>query len=87
MNTNLVYVFLPNYFNQPVNFPQSWCSYSEMPGYYVDTFKFNSVKFTQSWIITDSKQIDIYRTLFPDSCPICPALFANAALGGRLEAH
>lgn len=67
MNTNLVYVFLTSNFNQKVLPPSNVWSSTTLPSYCFDTFKFNSGKFTTSYVIAEKKEILQYKNSFPEN--------------------
>jgi len=67
MTTNLVYVFLDSDFNSISSRPACEHSFEKIPQYYADTFKFNSKKFNNSFIITSNKNITEYSKIFPES--------------------
>lgn len=66
MSANLIYVFLSNNFNNKKLQRVDSNSSSDIPSYYIDTFKFNSKKFKNSYVITNRDIIAKYANVFPE---------------------
>jgi hypothetical protein len=65
--STLIYVFINNNFKATSESFKSSYSYSEIPDYYLDTLKFNSKKFTNTYLLTQKEEIERLRTIVPSN--------------------